>query len=971
MFVAYLENAEEDFLMAKVKTEYEIERLFIERLCELGYEYVELKSYGDVLKNFKERLEVLNADKIREKKGKPVLSDSEFSRVLTRVENHTVYESAKILREQYVLGLDDGQTVYIEFLSNDIKRNQFQVTHQITMDPQHKDDVRYKNRYDVTVLLNGLPLVQIELKRPGVELSEAVNQINRYRLFSFKGLFRFIQIFVVSNSSQTKYFANCNEMCNGQYNPILKSLTFFWTDEKNERVNRLFDFTAHFFNQAFLTDLLNKYMVVYRGEPILMVMRPYQIYQVKAIMQRVLVENRNGFVQSTTGSGKTLTSFKAASLLRDTPQIDKVFFLIDRKDLDDQTVDEYNAFEPDCVDQTDNVRTLIRQLKDSDAKMVVTTIQKLAAALRRERYQEILEPYRTRKCVFIIDECHRSQFGKMHGDIKRHFKNANYIGFTGTPIFEENRGADGRTTADIFSSGTINPCLHQYLIKEAIADGNVLRFSVEFNRTIRDRDDEARFNDPVYCRKNGIDVLKLYHDPARIANITQHVLDHYEQHTRPAGTDCYTAIFAVDRITTLMAYYDCFKERNDKGLRIAAIFTYQANEELDEGTDEYSRMVLEGYMEDYNGQFGTSFSLETFDSYRKDIAKRLRQKAAPQIDILLVVDMFLTGFDAKSLNTLYLDKSLVWHNLLQAYSRTNRVYKKTKQFGQIITYRDIKKVQDDALRLFSGDGNPSEYLLRDYGHYVEKYFKAVKQLRAVAETADDAGRLQSEEEQKMFVLTFRGLSGILTTLKTFSAFCWSHIADALDEEEYFDYKSWYLEYYDRNKNDRKSEGVLIDVDFEIELIRTDKINVVYILNLLRNVERTDEEAMRRSVDLILREIERSDNESLRLKSPVLKEFIETRFFDLSPEDNLRSAYDAFEAEVMEREIKDFSEVNGLEVQVVSSILYEYQFSKTISREQIRIQLEKYGFGIIKMSEYCDRLMEFTMKISEKFASEGV
>lgn len=434
-------------------SEYEIEDIFIDRLEGIGYKFIKLNNYDEVLANFREQLAKFNAKKLEEKGHTASFSDSEFNRIMIHVDNHSVYESAKVLRDKYDLQLDNGESVYIEFFSGDTDRNIYQVTHQVTMDKAHKDDVVYKNRYDVTVLINGLPLVQIELKRPGVEINEAINQINRYRKFSFKGIFRYLQLFVVSNSVQTKYFCNENEMLDGQYNPILKSLVFFWTDEKNTRINDLNTFTGEFFRKSAITEMLNKYMVIKTTEPVLMVMRPYQIYAVKAAKKRVLEVNQNGYVFACTGSGKTLTSFKLAQILRDEPMVDLVVFLIDRKDLDDQTIDEYNSFEKDCVDRTNSTAVLINMLKSSEKKMIVTTIQKMANAVKNPKYAAVMDAYKDKKVVFIIDECHRSQFGKMHSLIQKHFERANYIGFTGTPIFERNKGVDGRTTADVFYAG--------------------------------------------------------------------------------------------------------------------------------------------------------------------------------------------------------------------------------------------------------------------------------------------------------------------------------------------------------------------------------------------------------------------------------------------------------------------------------------------------------------------------------------
>ena len=792
-------------------SEYAVENMFIDRLESLGYQFVKMNSYDDVLENFRTQLAKFNEKKLAEKGHAASFSDAEFNRIMIHVDNHSVYESAKILRDKFVLELDNGESVYIEFFSADTERNLYQVTHQVTMDKAHKDDVVYKNRYDVTVLINGLPVVQIELKRPGVEINEAINQINRYRKFSFKGLFRYLQLFVVSNSVQTKYFCNENEMVDGQYNPILKSLVFFWTDEKNVRINDLHTFTGEFFRKTALTEMLDKYMVIKSTEPILMVMRPYQIYAVKAAKKRVLEVNQNGYVFACTGSGKTLTSFKLAQLLRDEARIDLVVFLIDRKDLDDQTVDEYNSFEKDCVDNTDSTSTLIQRLKSSGEKMIVTTIQKMANAVKNPKYAPVMDAYRDKKVVFIIDECHRSQFGKMHGQIQKHFTKANYIGFTGTPIFEKNKGADGRTTADIFHAGDkLDSCLHKYMIKDAIADGNVLRFSVEYQRTIFARNlaakgiDPEQLDDPEYCKRHKIDMSQLYHDDKRIETIAKHIFEHHEQHVHPQGKDVYTALFAVDSIQTLGKYYDEFKKLNeqvpaDKKLKVAAIFSYQANEDMDDGSDEHSQELLERCMDEYNGLYGTAFKLDTFDAYRKDIAKRLKQKDLPQVDILLVVNMFLTGFDAKPLNTLYLDKNLIWHSLVQAYSRTNRVDKMTKQFGQIVTYRNIKQWQDDALTLFSGDGDPNEYLLENYDYYLNQWMNQEPVLRKTALDVDTAGQLKSEDEIRNFIIAFRSMAKTLATLKTFSKFDWNDLAVVMDENEYEGFKSWYLYYKDQTQ----------------------------------------------------------------------------------------------------------------------------------------------------------------------------
>ena len=968
--------------MSGLKTEYEVEEIFINQLNnEQGYSYIDMANYDDVLANFRVQFCKVNEKALIEAKGVAELSDSEFDKILLRLENHTIYESAKVLREKWVLELDNGKTIYVEFLTSDTDRNTYQVAHQITMYKAHKDDVEYKNRYDVTVLINGLPLVQIELKRSGVELNEAINQINRYRTYSFKGLFRYIQIFVVSNSVQTKYFANANERrTDGKEQLILKSLAFYWTDRNNVRINRLGEFTQDFFDKFSLTEMLTKFTVIKETEPTIMVMRPYQIYAVKEAMERILGCNLNGYVFHTTGSGKTLTSYTLASLLRDNPLIEKVFFLIDRKDLDDQTVDEYNSFEQGCVDNTDSTKRLVEDLQDTSKTLVITTIQKMANAVKNKKYEDIMALLADKKCVFIIDECHRSQFGKMHGDIKRHFRNGNYIGFTGTPIFKENKGSNSRTTADMFYSGTLDPCIHRYMIKEAIADGNVLRFSVEYMRSISADSipiqgfDPERIDDPDYCKSKNIDLDELYHNPHRISMIADHVLSTLDSHIKPTGKDVYTALFAVDKIQTLMDYYHAFKEKNDKGYKICAIFTFQQNEELSQGQDEHSARYLQECMNDYNTLFGTSFDLTTFDSYRKDISKRLKQKDIPQVDLLIVVDMFLTGFDSKPTNTLFLDKNLIYHSLVQAYSRTNRIDKPTKQFGQIVTYRNIKKAQDAALRLFSGSGNPNDYLLEGYEYYVSEYRKQTEAIRKICPTAADCGNLIEEDNQKEFIIIFRILAKALATMKTFSKFDWADLELFMDEEEYAEYKSWYLTFYDEQKAKSKSgiKTILSDVDFSIELVRTDKINVVYVLNLLKEINRENKEEMQKSIDLILREIDRSDNEKMRYKSAVMKAFITERFFDLDPEEDIIKEYEQYEKEVMENDVTKFSEANGITPELVLSILNEYFVDdRSITKNKIRERLADMQLPLLKQTKLINAIMAFIKDMYDKFTAEGV
>ncbi|MBQ4415042.1 MAG: type I restriction endonuclease subunit R [Methanomicrobium sp.] len=528
------------------------------------------------------------------------------------------------------------------------------------------------------------------------------------------------------------------------------------------------------------------------------------------------------------------------------------------------------------------------------------------------------------------------------------------------------------------------------MIKDAIADSYVLRFSVEYQRTIFARQvaqkgiDPEKIDDPAYCKRHNIDIDDLYHDDERIRKVAEHILDHHERHIHPQGADTYTALFAVDSIKSLGQYYDVLKELNgkrpeDKRYKIAAIFSYGANEDMDGVGDEHSVELLERIIKDYNEVFGTSFSTEGFDAYRKDIAKRLKQKTLPQVDILIVVNMMLTGFDAKPLNTLYLDKNLVWHTLVQAYSRTNRVDKLTKQFGQIITYRNIKQWQDDALRLFSGDGDPNEYLLENYEYYLQKWINQAEVLRKVVKTVDEAGHLKNEDEIRIFIIAFRSLIGTLATLKTFSKFDWDDLAVVMNEEEFDGFKSWYLYFWDWLKGERNdgnpdddTPNVPVDIDFEIELVRTDRINVVYILNLLKSVNKAGRTVEEREadLDLIMREIERSDNESLRAKKEIIKEFIRTRFYELSNDADIQAAFEDFVKEKQKAEMEEFAYENNVDFSVVSDIMTEYAFNGQISEESIRKRYDEYHLGIRRTTDLTEKTQKFIKDSYFKYRAEG-
>ncbi|MDY3958934.1 type I restriction endonuclease subunit R, partial [Romboutsia timonensis] len=762
------------------QSEAQLEDNLIKQLVNQGFNKVKISDVEELKNNFRNELFEHNKSKLN---NKP-FTDKEFERILRHVEGKSVFQSAMILRDKFILEREDGSEVYIEFFdSKNYCKNRFQVTNQTTVVG------KYTNRYDVTILINGLPLVQIELKRRGLDLKEAFNQINRYKKHSYQGLYRYLQIFVVSNGVDTKYFANSDK-------EILFSQTFFWSDEENKRISNLKDFTQTFLDKSFVSKVIARYMITNETDKLLMVMRPYQIYAVESLVTRAFETNNNGFIWHTTGSGKTLTSFKASQILAKEPNIKKVFFLVDRKDLDSQTLAEFNKFEPDSVDTTDKTDTLVKQIKDINKPLIVTTIQKMANAIKNDKYANIMNEYKEEKVIFIIDECHRSQFGQMHKAINKHFKNAQYFGFTGTPRFFENRSQEGRVTADLFEK-----CLHTYLIKDAIKDGNVLGFSVEYIKTF-----DGGFDENDDEKVKAIDKEEVFMCDERIELVANNIINIHNAKTKNKQ---YTAIFTVQSIPMLVKYYDKFKEINHD-LKIAGIFSFGANEES-EGKDEHSRDSLERMITDYNKMFDTNYSTDTFSSYFSDVSKKVK---TAKIDILIVVNMFLTGFDSKTLNTLYVDKNLKYHDLVQAYSRTNRVEKATKPYGNVVCYRNLKKNTDDALCLFSQTDNTDIVLMESYEHYLTLWYTHLNKLKELTPSVEAVDSLQSEEDKKKFILAFRDLTKVLTKLKTFTKFEFNKDTLGMSEQSYQDFKSKYLLIYDtvKRKDDEKT-SILADIDF--------------------------------------------------------------------------------------------------------------------------------------------------------------
>lgn len=900
-----------------IQSEAELEKNLIKQLISQGYESINIKNEEELNLNFKKQLELHNKKSLNDSP----LTDKEFEKIMIHLSGGSIFDKAKKLRDQFQLLRDNDEIVYIQFFnSKDWCCNKFQVTNQITMEG------KYKNRYDVTILINGLPLIQIELKRSGIELKEAFNQINRYQKHSYGRLFNFIQLFVISNGVNTKYYAN-------NKNQSFKQ-TFYWTDVENNRYSDLHKFTEIFLNKFHVLKMIGKYIVLHKSDQILMILRPYQYYAVESILKRV--ENlppKNGYIWHTTGSGKTLTSFKASQLLTQNKNIDKVIFVVDRKDLDYQTIKEFKAFDKDSIDGTDNTAHLVNQITDDKTSLIITTIQKLNNAISKNHLENKMKNAKDKKIVFIFDECHRSQFGDTHHKIVEFFSNKQMFGFTGTPIFAEN-AIKTRTTKDLF-----HECLHKYSIKDAISDDNVLGFSVEYYNTFKSKDLKDREGNDLSAddlNVEGIDTAEVFEAPERLENIVDFIL---ANHRRKTYNKEFTSIFAVSNIPTLIKYYDIFKSKNHD-LNIATIFTYAANEEAkdtEENTGEevptiYTREKLDEIVKDYNKTFGDNHNLNKdggFNAYYIDISKKVKER---KIDILLVVNMFLTGFDSKTLNTLYVDKNLKYHNLIQAYSRTNRILNEKKSYGNVLCFRNLKKRTDEAITLFSNKEAVETVLMKNYDEYVADFNRYVAELFKIASCVNDVDKLESEEEKAAFITAYRNLIRVMNRLNTFTEFSFDHID--IEEQEFEDYKSKYLDLYDevKSKTTKEKVSILNDLDFEVELLKRDDINVSYIMLLLKELNPKSESYVK-DKEFILKLLDGS--EKLRSKRELIEKFLEENL-PLIPEDqDIETEFDFYLMREKEKAIEKFTLEENLNKDRLKETINEYDFSKKLDRDMIK------------------------------------
>ena len=936
------------------QSEAALEAGLIATLRQMDYEYVQIVEEDNLYVNFKRQLEIHNKKQLAEV-GRTSFTDEEFEKILIYLEGGTRFEKAKKLRDLYPLDTVNGQRIWVEFLNRtQWCQNEFQVSNQITVEG------RKKCRYDVTILINGLPLVQIELKRRGVELKQAYNQIQRYHKTSFHGLFDYIQLFVISNGVNTRYFANNP---NSGY-----KFTFNWTDAANHPFNELDKFAVFFLEKCTLGKIIGKYIVLHEGDKCLMVLRPYQFYAVEKILDRVQNSNDNGYIWHTTGAGKTLTSFKAAQLVSELDDVDKVMFVVDRHDLDTQTQSEYEAFEPGAVDSTDNTDELVKRLQ-SNSKIIITTIQKLNAAVSKTWYSNKIETIRHSRIVMIFDECHRSHFGDSHKKIMKFFDNAQIFGFTGTPIFTEN-AVDGHTTKEIFGN-----CLHKYLIKDAIADENVLGFLVEYyhGNEVVDNDNQARMEE-----------------------IAKFILNNFNKSTFDGEFD---ALFAVQSVSMLIRYYKIFKSLNPK-IRIGAVFTYAANNSLDDeqtgmGTGQYAKEgvgeadELQTIMDDYNNMFGTAFTTENFRAYYDDINLRMKKKKADMkpLDLCLVVGMFLTGFDSKKLNTLYVDKNMEYHGLLQAFSRTNRVLNEKKRFGKIVCFRDLKNNVDTSIKLFSNSDN-SEDIVRPPFEDVKKEYKCLAtEFLKKYPTPSSIDFLQSENDKKNFVLAFRDIIRKHAEIQIYEDYSEDAEDLGMTEQQFSDYKSKYLDITvgfieppvipsvvaEDPVPYGNSQG-LEDIDFCLELLHSDIINVAYILELIAELDPYSNdysEKRQHIIDTMIKDA------GMRGKAKLIDGFIrknvdedkENFMSGRSKADGtseLEERLNQYIVSERNKAVKDLSDDEQIPTEVLNLYIKEYDYLQKEQPESIQKALKEKHLGLIKTRKALTRIMERLRNIIRTF-----
>ncbi|MDD3323347.1 MAG: type I restriction endonuclease subunit R [Paludibacter sp.] len=954
-----------------------LEEQLVTQLKQLGYKYAAISSEKDLIQNLKTQLE---------KHNNITFTDAEFEKVLNILSKGSVFEKSKTLRQKQHIVRDNGDNLYFEFLNTEKWcQNQYQITNQVTIEGT------YKNRYDVTLLINGLPLVQIELKRSGLEMKEAFNQVNRYQRHSFganSALFQYVQIFIISNGVNTKYYAN-------NRNQSFKQ-TFYWTDVNNKRLTNILNgFSYSFLDPCHISKMICQYIVLNEAYKIPMVLRPYQFYAVEALIERVTNSNKNGYIWHTTGSGKTLTSFKASQILMKMPEVHKVVFVVDRKDLDYQTTKEFNSFSDGCIDGTDNTSNLVKQFVGSyvdkkgeakNSKLIVTTIQKLNTAISKLKYEGKMADLKDKRIVFIFDECHRSQFGDTHKRIKEYFNNCQMFGFTGTPIFADNANKNElgkRTTKDLFED-----CLHKYVITDAIKDENVLKFSVEYVGRYYRKDEACLISSGkatnIDIEVEDIDTKELMEDETRLNKIVDYIIANHDRKTHSRD---FTAMFCTSSIQTLIKYYDIFKRKKEEGkhnLNIATIFSYTANEDdadangfipdevsvVEEpqalyGLHVHSREKLDEYIEDYNKLFDTKFNTrdsESFYNYYNDISKKVKER---KIDILLVVNMFLTGFDSPTLNTMYVDKNLKYHGLIQAYSRTNRILNEQKSQGNIVTFRNLKSRTDQAITLFSNKEAIEVIIMKPYEDYTAKFDQAFDKLMEITPTTDSVNDLLSEDDELKFIQAFRDLLRIKNILVSFSDFKWEDID--ISEQLFNDFQSKYLDLWQKVKHDHQKEKVSIleDVDFELELIHRDEINVAYIIQLLIKLKSQKQKDTAKAEQEIFNLL--STETTLRSKRELIEKFIKENLASIDDTDEITPAFERFWSEEQQKAFSILVKEENLSADKTEKLIEDYLFAEREPlRDEVLELIEGEKPSLLQRKKLGDRIIKRIMVFVETF-----
>lgn len=930
------------------QSEAELEQALIDQLQMQGYDYLPIHTEAELVANLRQQLERLNHYTFADEEWEAFFAE--------HIANPNLGYTGKtnMIQNDHIrpIKLKDGTTKNIYLIDKQtLANNRLQVINQYV-----PEGGEFDNRYDVTILVNGLPLVHIELKRRGVAIKEAFNQINRYERESFwvgSGLYQFVHIFIISNGTETKYYSNTTRYkhieknalaahARNKYQKVASNsfeFTSYWADRNNRVIPDLVDFTATFFNRLTILSVLTRYCVLTVDNDLL-VMRPYQICATEAILRRILISSNRkewgsikagGFVWHTTGSGKTLTSFKSAQLASKMPDVDKVLFVVDRKDLDYQTMKEYDRFEKGAANSNKDTSVLKKQLENPDCHIIITTIQKLSIFVKKNPQHEVYQQH----LVLIFDECHRSQFGEMHAAIVKKFKRYHIFGFTGTPIFPENasKAINGSIGADFFTTEqAFGDRLHIYTIVDAIRDHNVLPFLVSYMSTMKAEENIA--DEQI----SNIDREKALMSPVRIRNIVNYVLEHYDQKTKRNAVyqlkdkrkQGFNSIFCAASIPAAKAYYEAFADAQKslpagKRLKMAIIYSYAANEEDQTGLlsdennedtsmlDASSREFLEAAIKDYNGMFGTNYdtSADRFQNYYKDVSQRMKNR---ELDMLVVVNMFLTGFDATTLNTLWVDKNLRTHGLIQAYSRTNRILNSIKTFGNIVCFRNLEKATNDAISLFGDKEAGGLILLRSFKDYYEGYDELKEDgttvhhpgyVDAVAELCMKFPHAEilnmGEEQQKAFIKAFGALLRARNVLNTFDQFAGNEIITPQDMQ---DYTSFYLDLKDQYRPKHDKTYINDDLVFEMELIKQVEINIDYILALVAKLH--DEHVGNEEIQLKLEKTITSSPD-LRPKRELIEQFIAS----LTPDSDIHGEWSTFVREQQAAQIEQIIEEEHL------------------------------------------------------------